>query len=269
MNLVAGKVYECRAEDMAEIPVEIQIQMFEGGRLRAARYEGDGRWHVFDDAEMLVHQDLSLRSLPALATEDELPALKLDLGCGLNPKEGFEGVDLYSDKAAHRVNLFRFPWPWANESVGELHSSHFLEHVPAREVEERDVDSIDPAVRTKFVGQDFLFAVIDECWRILAPGGRFRIVVPNARSDGAFQDPTHRRFWNQFTFGYFHKNARKELGVSHYRVAADFQVTQLTPVGPVEIGLMHPEVQQKKWRTEWNAIYEWHALLRKPLEDKA
>ena len=65
--------------------------------------------------------------------------IKLDLGCGLNPREGFEGVDLYGDKAKHKVDLFKFPWPFVDNSVDEIACSHLLEHIPAREVEERDL----------------------------------------------------------------------------------------------------------------------------------
>ena len=38
---------------------------------------------------------------PALVETPSVPVLRLDLGCGQNPKEGFEGVDLYGDKAKH------------------------------------------------------------------------------------------------------------------------------------------------------------------------
>jgi len=279
MGLTAGRVYECKAEDLAEVPVDVQVKMFQGGRLRAARYDGSNQWHIFDDDEMTAHQEASLR--PSLSKETELPSLRLDLGCGLEPRSGFEGVDLYTDEATHKVDLFKFPWPWADSSVGALISNHFLEHVPADYVAEKDIlpaeEPHDPILGVEFSeqrrknlkqyrGQDFLFAVMDECWRILAPGGTFEIGVPNARSDGAFQDPTHRRFWNQHTFRYFNNETRMQMGggVEKYRTITDFEVLQLTPVGPAEIGLMHPEVQQRKWNTEWNAISEWHAKLRKP-----
>lgn len=48
------------------------------------------------------------------------PELRLDLACGQNPREGFEGVDLWAG-ATHRVNLLRFPWPWQDGEADELH----------------------------------------------------------------------------------------------------------------------------------------------------
>lgn len=49
--------------------------------------------------------------------------------------------------------------PFPNESVSRIYSSHFLEHLTYKE------------------GQKFL----DECLRVLRPGGTFSICVPNAR----------------------------------------------------------------------------------------
>lgn len=49
--------------------------------------------------------------------------------------------------------------PFPNESVSKIYSSHFFEHLSFRE------------------GQQFL----DECRRVLVPGGVFSVCVPNAR----------------------------------------------------------------------------------------
>ena len=131
--------------------------------------------------------------------------LKLDLGCGQNVREGFEGVDLYGDKAKHKVDLFKFPWPFKDGSVDEINCSHFMEHIPAREIEARDLVPLgfgdhgsksnplnldDVCVLDgvkylgkRFIGQDMFFAFLDECYRILKPGGWLFFVVPSGRSD--------------------------------------------------------------------------------------
>ena len=63
--------------------------------------------------------------------------IKLDLGAGRNPIPGFTSVDLYAPGANVRCDLFNTPWKddkgkllWADDSVSEIHASHFLEHVP-------------------------------------------------------------------------------------------------------------------------------------------
>lgn len=205
----------------------------------------------------------------AAVSEARAPVTRrLDLGCGQNPKEGFEGVDLYSEKATHKVDLFKFPWPFEDESALEIHASHFLEHVPAREVEERDIVSrYDDLEKQKeayarLLGQDMLFAVMDECWRILLPGEWMTAVVPSGRSSRAFWDPTHRRFFMQETFLYFSQEWRQIQGLDHYRARSNFGVECSHSV-PQEETLRAPEVQAERFRMLWNVTHDWHARLKK------
>jgi hypothetical protein len=200
-----------------------------------------------------------LTSASALVEAIPRDSLKLDLGCGLNPKEGFEGVDLRGEKAKFKVDLFKFPWPFKDNSVEEIHASHFLEHVPAREIEERDLATPDA---TRFLGQDMLFAFMDECYRIMKMDAWMHVVVPSGRSNRAFWDPTHRRFFMQETFLYFARDWRKMNGLDHYRVSCNFGVD----VGhsmPNEEGLRSSEVQQDRVAHLWNTTVDWIAKLKK------
>ncbi len=207
-------------------------------------------------------------------------AVKLDLGCGNNPKEGFEGVDLYGDKAKHKCDLFKFPWPFGDSSVEEVHASHFLEHVPAREVEDRDLrkttnslpledprsvplsDPKSAGLRVQYLGADMLFAFMDECYRILKPDCWMNVVVPSGRSSRAFWDPTHRRFFMQETFLYFARDWRKMNGLEHYRVACNFGV-EVTHSMPQEEGMRSADAQAERFKTLWNVTADWHAKLKK------
>jgi len=193
---------------------------------------------------------------------------RLDLGCGLHPKEGFEGVDIWGGKQTHNVNLFQFPWPFEDNSVDEIHASHLLEHVPAREVEEKDLApglDIGPAEKTRrahFLGQDMLFAFIDECYRILKPDCWMNVIVPSGRSNRAFWDPTHRRFFMQETFLYFAEEWRIINALEHYNVHCNFGVD----VGhsmPQEESLRADAVQAERVRTLWNTTVDWIAKLKK------
>lgn len=193
-------------------------------------------------------------------------ALKLDLGCGQNPKEGFEGVDVLGGQAKHVCDLFQYPWPFASDSVDEIHASHLLEHIPAREVEPRDlvsggaVGNVSNAER--FVGQDMLFAFMDECYRIMKKDAWMTAIVPSGRSSRAFWDPTHRRFFMQETFLYFSAEWRKMNNLDHYRVACNFGVD----VGmsfPQEEGLRNEAVQKERFKHYWNTTHDWIAKLKK------
>lgn len=189
--------------------------------------------------------------------------IKLDLGCGQNPKEGFEGVDLYGDKATHKVDLFKFPWPFKDNSISEIHASHLLEHVPAREVELRDlIGPLSTPVVASYVGADMLFAFMDECWRIMKPDTWMTVIVPSGRSNRAFWDPTHRRFFMQETFLYFARAWRKQNGLDHYRVTCNFGL-DVTHSMPNEEGLRSQDVQTERFKTLWNVTVDWMARLTK------
>lgn len=83
------------------------------------------------------------------------------------------GVDIQADLDG--------TWPVADGSVGLLRAHDALEHLR------------DP------------IHAMNEAHRVLAPGGFLMIMVPSTDGRGAFQDPTHRSFWNQNSFWYYTK----------------------------------------------------------------
>jgi hypothetical protein len=188
--------------------------------------------------------------------------LCLDLGCGATPRDGFEGVDINGDKATHRVDLFKFPWPWADDSVDEINCSHFAEHIPAREVEERDIVPGENARKSaqRFVGVDMFFAFFDECWRIMKKDAWMTVIVPALRNNRAFQDPTHRRFICEETFIYFLAEWRK-VNIPQYRVRCNFE-TQVNSTISGEVALKAAEVQGQMIRHQWNVAQDIVAKMK-------
>jgi len=129
--------------------------------------------------------------------------VRLDLACGQTPREGFIGVDLYAPDA-QKVDLLKFPWPWAAESVEEAWCSHFFEHVPGR-------------LRGQWM---------DELWRVLKVGATATILVPYYASMRAVQDFTHE--WPpvaESSFLYFNRAWRVANKLDHYPVSCDFDFT--------------------------------------------
>jgi hypothetical protein len=203
------------------------------------------------------------RATAKLAIAPARVSRKLDLGCGFVPKEGFEGVDIRGDKMTHKVDLFRFPWPFEDASVDELHSSHLVEHIPAREIEERDLaENATDADRERFVGQDMLFAFFDESYRILVPDGWMTVIVPSGRSSRAFMDPTHRRFLMQETFLYLAAEWRKINSLQHYRVNCNF-ACDVGHSMPQEEGARSQDAQAMRVMHYWNTTVDWIAKLKK------
>ena len=82
--------------------------------------------------------------------------LKLHLGCGDTIKEGFINIDL-TKKADLRLDL-RENLPFSDDSCVLIYSEHFLEHL-------------------NYPGEVTVF--LNECYRILKPGGMFSAGVPD------------------------------------------------------------------------------------------
>lgn len=170
--------------------------------------------------------------------------VRLDLACGQNPREGFRGVDKFAPNA-EKVDLLKFPWPWEDNSIDELHCSHFIEHIPMAETEQ---------------GKDLFLAFFDEAYRVLKPEGVFTVICPCARNNRAFQDPTHRRFIVAETFLYLNRDWRKMNGLDHYLGECNFAI-EVNHTMLAELGTLHPEVQARRFNESWNTIVDWHARL--------
>ncbi|MBS0336293.1 MAG: hypothetical protein JSS40_05685 [Proteobacteria bacterium] len=98
--------------------------------------------------------------------------LKLNLGCGQNPLDGYLNVDKYGE-ADLNCDLEVFPWPWPDNSVSEIQLIHVLEHLGA-------------SAQT-FIG------VMKEMYRVCEAGAMIHIAVPHPRHDNFIGDPTHVR----------------------------------------------------------------------------
>ena len=207
----------------------------------------------------------------------EKPPLRLDLAGGDNPAAGFECVDLYAPAARHRVNLFKFPWPWEDNSVDEINCAHFIEHIPmvfVKSVEAVDTNGTTTCQLESSLGgegfKDLWCAFFDECYRILKPGGKMTVYTPHVQSVRAFQDPTHRRFHSEANFLYLDKTWREANKLTHYLGDCDFDV-HIDRIGPMEEQFRHPEAQMIRNIHYWNAVYDLKATLVKhvKLEKKA
>lgn len=103
--------------------------------------------------------------------------MKLDIGCGNNKKIGFNGLDRLALPGVDIIcDVDKEIIPLPDNSVDEIHSMHFLEHVTN------------------------LIPVMEELWRISTNGAKITIGVPYFTSVGAFRDPTHKQFFTYETF---------------------------------------------------------------------
>jgi hypothetical protein len=180
-------------------------------------------------------------------TSTPAPELKLDLGAGQNPIPGFKSVDLYAPNVDIKLDLFKFPWPWANDSVTELHASHFIEHVP----------------------QKLRWPFFEECWRVLKPEGSMKIVVPSWKSERSLGDMTHEfPPVTAFFFFYLNKGWREanKLTYGPYALKCNFDhQAGPTSVRP-EFASRNHEVQVFALTHYFEAYDDmWVTLTKKPL----
>jgi hypothetical protein len=132
--------------------------------------------------------------------------LRLDLACGQHPREGFTGVDLRPPDGALQCDLFDTPWPFDENTAGEVHCSHFVEHVPD------------------------LIGFMNEMWRVMADGARATLIHPYQHSNRAWQDPTHVRALNEVSWQYYDEDWRRIQSLDHYPITCDFKIVDIQAV---------------------------------------
>ena len=136
-----------------------------------------------------------------------LPDRHLDLGCGKFPRNPYArgqlcGVDIRAlpeqpslqrpDFDYRVANLVVDPIPFEDDSLGSVSAYDFIEHVPRILQTADSRDTVFPFVR-----------LMNEVWRVLAPGGRFYALTPAYPHAEAFTDPTHVNIITDQTHTYF------------------------------------------------------------------
>lgn len=198
--------------------------------------------------------------------------LKLDIACGNNITEGFVGMDIVKMPHVKYVgDILKFPDPndklqgkepsvWEqipDNSVDELVSNHFIEHIPHGD------GYHDP-----------FFQFFDQVYRVLKPAtfsqdnpnipisGFARFVAPYYSSMRAWQDPTHQRAISDMTFYYLSKEWREANKLDHYDVKCDFKFAGSYNVNG-RLQNRNIEYQQNAYVTQINAIDDIVAILWK------
>ena len=168
--------------------------------------------------------------------------MKLDLGAGKNKREGFLGVDVRPFDGVDIVADLTQPWPWADGEVEEINASHIVEHFTAPQ-------------RIHFV---------NECWRVLKPGGKVSVVVPHWASCRAYGDLTHQ--WppvSEFWFYYLSKSWRDANAPHNDGYTCDFAATWGYSLNPA-LTARNQEFQQFALGNYKEAAQDIVATLTKP-----
>lgn len=175
--------------------------------------------------------------------------MRLDIACGQNKTPGFKGIDLSGD-ADIKHDLFQYPWPVKSNSVTDIVTNHFVEHIPH--------------YRPEWGAKDGWWMFWDEVYRITKKDAKINIVHPYVKSDRAFWDPTHVRFIHETTWFYLDKNWRTAQGLDHYDTIADFEIITLAGNGvPDNIATRSIDFQTFARNHYWNAIADLSVELKR------
>lgn len=113
----------------------------------------------------------------------------LDIGCGLNKREGAVGVDIALLPTVDVVHDINKTLPFEDNSIEGIYIFHTLEHV-----------------------DDFIH-VMEELYRVCKSGAWIEIRVPHCSAPAvAWGDPTHKRAFSLATFAPFYEDSN----LKHY-----------------------------------------------------
>lgn len=108
--------------------------------------------------------------------------VNVDLGCGMNKKAGYIGIDIRPFEGIDYIlDLGKDRLPFKDNTVEEFLAGHLFEHFTP----------------------DALFWCIEECWRCLRPDGHLFLSVPKAGTPAWYAHPDHRIHFTKDTFGFF------------------------------------------------------------------
>ena len=202
-----------------------------------------------------------MKLAPVKKRKEAPKLLKLDIGCGKNCKPEFEGVDAIDFGQKHVCDVVKvFPkhegkyirhyktgiyqaWPWKDNSIDEVHSSHFLEHLTWNE-------------RIHF---------FNELFRVMKSGATATIITPNWSHECFYGDPTHQAPASQWYRLYLCKEWRSTQA-PHSPYTCNFPLKDQTCIGTLSEHLLtrNQEYQYAAGQTQINATRDLIVTLKKP-----
>jgi len=170
----------------------------------------------------------SIHDLYLLDSRENTSAL--DLGCGPIPQNKFKandivGIDLVENKKEKviKCKLGYEKLPFDKDSFDYLTAYDLIEHIPRfSEISEN--------------GPPFIF-FMNECYRVLKPGGIFLSMTPIYPYFGAFQDPTHNNIITVDTFKLYFSEKKYEIA-HHYGITSNFKIIEQKMYGQHLIAVM-------------------------------
>jgi len=105
--------------------------------------------------------------------------MNIDLGCGVQKRPGYVGVDGKLLPGIDVAADLEAPLPFRTNSIDRVYSKSVMEHL------------------------DRFESAMAELHRVVKAGGEIELRVPHFSSPLSFSDYTHRRFFGYYSFDYF------------------------------------------------------------------
>ncbi|MFG3308940.1 glycosyltransferase [Streptomyces wuyuanensis] len=175
-------------------------------RIHTANTQRDPQINAHIQRETVALYDKYIEA-NALAWTQRRGLLALDLGAAHRKPPGYLGVDQHAGDGVDIVATLPGRLDLPDNSVGLLRAVDFLEHVPAK------------------------VPLINELYRMLAPGGMLLSMTPSSDGRGAYQDPTHVAFYNENSFWYYTDNQYRSFVPE---IEARFQNSRLVTYFPTD-----------------------------------
>ncbi|SDN11656.1 glycosyltransferase [Streptomyces wuyuanensis] len=175
-------------------------------RIHTANTQRDPQINAHIQRETVALYDKYIEA-NALAWTQRRGLLALDLGAAHRKPPGYLGVDQHAGDGVDIVATLPGRLDLPDNSVGLLRAVDFLEHVPAK------------------------VPLINELYRLLAPGGMLLTMTPSSDGRGAYQDPTHVAFYNENSFWYYTDNQYRAFVPE---IEARFQNSRLVTYFPTD-----------------------------------
>lgn len=150
------------------------------------------------------------------------PYVAIDLGAGPSKAPESFGFDIVPRAGVDLSCDLEQPLPLRDNCVDKIYSAHVVEHV-----------------------RNFI-QLMEEIYRVCKPGATVIISVPYYTSRGAFTDPTHIRFFTEYTFQAFETRA--------YGMKCEYKI-QSTEFHVVRSFKIYPKIVQK-----WCRRYLWNVV---------
>jgi SAM-dependent methyltransferase len=165
-------------------------------------------------------------------SESPQATVRLDIGCGKNKKEGFIGIDrIKFDTVDVVCDVGTEKLPYGDDSVDEVHCSHFLEHLT----------------------QDERVHFLNEAHRVMRKDAKMTLIVPHWCSNRAYGDPTHK--WPAVSEMFFYYLSKPWRKVQAPHTDSEFNPTGFACDFSATWGYsLHPDLVVR------NQDYQQHAL---------